>query len=44
VDLLVMHVTPGNEAGAACGGLIYPERDEDLLMIRRIIRSLESGD
>jgi|GEM_PF-2994283 hypothetical protein len=41
IDLLVMHMTPGNQVGAACGGLIYPERDEDIITIRRIIRSLD---
>lgn len=39
-DLLVMHLTPRNEPGAICGGLFYPEADEDLITIRLIVRSL----
>jgi hypothetical protein len=42
-DLLVMHVTPANEAGAVCGGLFYPEGDEDLITIRLIVRALEAA-
>ena len=41
-DLLVMHVTPANEAGAVCGGLFYPEGDEDLITIRLVVRALEA--
>jgi hypothetical protein len=41
-DLLVMHLTPGNEAGAICGGLVYPEGDEDLITIRLIVRVLDT--
>jgi hypothetical protein len=40
-DLLVMHVSPANEAGAVCGGLFYPEGDEDLITIRLVVRGLE---
>lgn len=42
-DLLVMHVSPQNEPGAICGGLFYPETDEDLITIRLIVRQLESA-
>ncbi len=42
-DLLVMHVTPVNEAGAICGGLFYPEGDEDLITIRLVVRALEAA-
>ena len=42
-DLLVMHVTPVNEAGALCGGLFYPETDEDLITIRLVVRALEAA-
>jgi len=42
-DLLVMHVSPANEAGAACGGLFYPEGDEDLITIRLVVRALEAA-
>jgi hypothetical protein len=40
-DLLVMHVTPANEPNAVCGGLFYPEGDEDLITIRLVVRALE---
>lgn len=43
-DLLVMHLTPGNSSGAACGGLFYPESDEDLITIRLVVRDLESRE
>jgi hypothetical protein len=42
-DLLVMHVSPANEAGAVCGGLFYPEGDEDLITIRLVVRALEAA-
>lgn len=41
-DLLVMHLTPGNEPGAICGGLFYPEADEDLITIRLVVRDLDA--
>lgn len=41
-DLLVMHVTPANEPGAVCGGLFYPEGDEDLITIRLVVKALEA--
>jgi len=42
-DLLPMHLTPGNGPGSACGGLFYPESDEDLITIRLVVRALEQG-
>ena len=42
-DLLVMHVSPMNETGVACGGLFYPESDEDLITIRLVVRALEAA-
>jgi len=42
-DLLVMHVSPANGTGAACGGLFYPEGDEDLITIRLVVRALEAA-
>ena len=42
-DLLVMHVSPTTQAGAACGGLFYPEGDEDLITIRLVVRALEAA-
>lgn len=42
-DLLVMHVTPTNDAAAICGGLFYPEGDEDLITIRLVVRALEAS-
>jgi len=42
-DLLVMHVSPTSEAGAMCGGLFYPEGDEDLITIRLVVRALEAA-
>ena len=42
-DLLVMHVSSVNETGVACGGLFYPEGDEDLITIRLIVRALEAA-
>jgi hypothetical protein len=41
-DLLVMHVTPANEPGAICGGLFYPDGDEDLITIRLVVRALDA--
>ena len=40
-DLLPMHLTPANFGGAVCGGLFYPESDEDLITIRLVVRALE---
>ena len=42
-DFLLLHLTPANEAGAICGGLFYPEADEDLITIRLIVRALEAS-
>ena len=42
-DLLVMQVSPANETGSACGGLFYPEGDEDLITIRLVVRALEAS-
>ena len=42
-DLLVMHVSPAGEVGAICGGLFYPEGDEDLITIRLVVRALEAA-
>jgi hypothetical protein len=42
-DLLVMHMTPANELGGVCGGLFYPEGDEDLITIRLVVRMLDNG-
>jgi hypothetical protein len=42
-DLLVMHVTPANEPGAICGGLFYPDGDEDLITIRLVVRALDAA-
>jgi len=41
-DLLVMHVTRASEPATVCGGLFYPEGDEDLITIRLVLRSLEA--
>jgi hypothetical protein len=42
-DLLVMHISSANESGAVCGGLFYPEGDEDLITIRLVVRALEAA-
>jgi len=42
-DLLVMHITPANESGAVCGGLFYPDGDEDLITIRLVVRALDAA-
>ena len=42
-DLLIMHVTPSSQARAFCGGLFYPEGDEDLITIRLVVRALEAA-
>jgi len=42
-DLLVMHVSSVHETGVACGGLFYPEGDEDLITIRLVVRALEAA-
>jgi hypothetical protein len=42
-DLLVMHVTHTGGTGPVCGGLFYPEGDEDLITIRLVIRALEAS-
>lgn len=41
-DLLIMHLTPANEPGAICGGLFYPEGDEDLITIRLVVKALDA--
>jgi hypothetical protein len=41
-DLLVMHVTSVGATGSVCGGLFYPEADEDLITIRLVVRALEA--
>lgn len=38
-----MHVSPASEAGIVCGGLFYPEGDEDLITIRLVVRALEAA-
>ena len=43
-DLLVMHVTPVQEFGGVCGGLFYPEGDEDLITVRLVIKALDAAD
>ena len=42
-DLLVMHVNPVAESPSLCGGLFYPEGDEDLITIRLVVRALEAA-
>lgn len=42
-DLLVMHVSQANDALPVCGGLFYPEGDEDLITIRLVVRALETA-
>jgi hypothetical protein len=42
-DLLVMHLTPDNEPGAVCGGLFYPDGDEDLITIRLVVKALDAA-
>jgi hypothetical protein len=42
-DLLVMHVTSGRATAPVCGGLFYPEADEDLITIRLVVRALEAA-
>ena len=41
-DLLAMHVTHVEGTGSICGGLFYPQADEDLITIRLIVRALEA--
>ena len=43
-DLLVMHVTPVQNRGGVCGGLFYPEGDEDLITVRLVIKALDAAD
>ena len=43
-DLLVMHLTPANVPGAICGGLFYPDGDEDLITIRLVVRALDAAE
>lgn len=40
-DLLIMHLSPGAEEGAVCGGLYFPSSDEDILKLQGVIRMLE---
>ena len=42
-DLLIMHVTPSTQSRPFCGGLFYPEGDEDLITIRLVVRALEAA-
>ncbi|HEX4824705.1 MAG TPA: hypothetical protein VFV19_10345 [Candidatus Polarisedimenticolaceae bacterium] len=43
-DLLVMHVTPLHQVGGVCGGLFYPEGDEDLITVRLVIKALDAAN
>jgi len=38
-----MHVSPPDGHCAVCGGLFYPEGDEDLITIRLVVRALEAS-
>ncbi len=42
-DLLIMHVSHASGTGPVCGGLFYPEGDEDLITVRLVIRALEAA-
>jgi len=42
-DLLIMHVSHAAGTGPVCGGLFYPEGDEDLITVRLVIRALEAA-
>lgn len=41
-DVLVMHLTPDDAAGAVCGALFYPADDVDILTLRAILGELEA--
>lgn len=43
-DLLIMHVTPihDDDPVRICGGLFYPEGDEDLITVRLVVKALEA--
>lgn len=41
-DVLVMHLTPDNSAGAVCGALFFPLEDVDILALRGLVAALES--
>jgi len=43
-DLLVMHVTPEPTQGGVFGALVYPERDRDILTLRKVITELEGRE
>jgi len=38
-----MHVSHAAGTGPVCGGLFYPEGDEDLITVRLVIRALEAA-
>jgi hypothetical protein len=41
-DVLICHLTPGDEPGAVCGGLFYPASDPDLLRLQDLLAELNS--
>jgi hypothetical protein len=41
-DLLICHLTPGEEPGAVCGGLFYPASDRDVLRLRDLLAELNA--
>lgn len=43
-EMVILHITPGFEPGAICGGLFYPKSDDDLLAVRRLCAELAEGN
>ena len=41
-ELLVMHLTPGWQKGAVCGGLLYPRDDEDIVELQQLLNEVET--
>jgi len=41
-DLVVMHVTPRPDARIACGALLYPATDHDLLKLKAVLAGMEA--
>lgn len=40
-DLLVMRLTPDSGAGSICGALFFPQHDEDIVALQRLVTDLE---
>ena len=42
-EVLVMHLTPDSRNGSICGGLFYPDGDENLLEYRSLFQEIAAS-